>query len=167
MTDLFKTDIKIINPIKFKKNPRGLSRLLALQILFQNDFFENDVDLNLVTKDLINNYLIHEDHDFVDLTLNIEEIFITKLVKGVLENIDEFDLKIASFLKAKYSIETIDNVELQIFRLAMFELKFLNETPTNVIINEYVDIASGFFIEKKINFINGLINSLAKDLRKP
>ena len=167
MTDLFKTDIKIINPIKFKKNPRSLSRLLALQILFQNDFFENDVDLNLVTKDLINNYLIHEDHDFVDLTLNIEEIFITKLVKGVLENIDEFDLKIASFLKAKYSIETIDNVELQIFRLAMFELKFLNETPTNVIINEYVDIASGFFIEKKINFINGLINSLAKDLRKP
>ena len=85
----------------------------------------------------------------------------------MLENIDEFDLKIASFLKAKYSIETIDNVELQIFRLAMFELKFLNETPTNVIINEYVDIAGSFFIEKKISFINGLINSLAKDIRKP
>ena len=96
----------------------------------------------------------------------IEDKFIDQLVYGVKENFEEFDQKIAGFLQAKYSLETLDSVELQIFRLAMFELKFLIEIPTNAIINEYVNLAGGFFIEKKIKFINGLINSLAKELRK-
>jgi N utilization substance protein B len=167
MNDKANIDLKKNNVIKFKNNPRGLSRLLALQILFTDEFFAYQNDFNKIKRELIQDYVIDEEVEGVDISGLIDEKFIDQLVIGVKENIDDFDLKIASFLKAKYSLETIDNVELQIFRLAMFELKFLNEIPTNVIINEYVDIAGSFFIEKKINFINGLINSLAKDLRKP
>ena len=160
------SDLKKNNQIKFKKNPRSLSRLLALQILFTDDFFKNSSDINAIKKELIENYILHEEHEPVDLTSMIEDQFIDQLVFGVKENFEEYDQKIASFLQAKYSLETIDSVELQIFRLAIFELKFLTQIPTNSIINEYVDLAGGFFVEKKIKFINGLINALAKELRK-
>jgi N utilization substance protein B len=160
------SDLKNNNQIKFKKNPRSLSRLLALQILFTDDFFKNSSDVNAIKKELIKNYILHEEYESIDLTDMIDDKFIDQLVFGVKENFEEFDHKIASFLQAKYSLETLDGVELQIFRLAIYELKFLTEIPTNAIINEYVDLASGFYIEKKIKFINGLINALAKELRK-
>jgi N utilization substance protein B len=160
------SDLKNNNQIKFKKNPRSLSRLLALQILFTDDFFKNGSDITLIKNELIENYILHEEHEPINLSDMIEDKFIDQLVYGVKENFEEFDQKIAGFLQAKYSLETLDSVELQLFRLAMFELKFLIEIPTNAIINEYVNLAGGFFIEKKIKFINGLINSLAKELRK-
>jgi hypothetical protein len=40
MNDKANIDLKKNNVIKFKNNPRGLSRLLALQILFTDEFFE-------------------------------------------------------------------------------------------------------------------------------
>ena len=160
------SDLKKNKKIKLKKNPRSLSRLLALQILFTNDFFKNSSDIKSIKKDLIENYILHEEYDSVDLTDMFDDKFIDQLVFGVKENFEEFDQQISGFLQARYSVETLDSVELQIFRLAIYELKYLLEIPTNAIINEYVDLAGGFFVEKKINFINGLVNALAKELRK-
>ena len=46
MNDKANIDLKKINVIKFKNNPRRLSRLLALQILFTDEFFAYQNDFN-------------------------------------------------------------------------------------------------------------------------
>ena len=70
------SDLKNNNQIKFKKNPRSLSRLLALQILFTDDFFKNGSDITLIKNELIENYILHEEHEPINLSDMIEDKFI-------------------------------------------------------------------------------------------
>jgi N utilization substance protein B len=51
---------------------------------------------------------------------------------------------------------------LQILRLAAFEIKFLLDVPTKVVIDEYVGIAASFFDETKVTFVNAVIDGIAK-----
>ena len=38
-------------------------------------------------------------------------------------------------------------------------------TPAKVIINEYTNIASSFFSNSEVNFVNGILDVLAKEFR--
>ena len=49
---------------------------------------------------------------------------------------------------------------------AIFELLFRHNTPTKVIINEYVK-TSEFFLEKgQIKFVNAILDKISKSIRK-
>jgi N utilization substance protein B len=52
-------------------------------------------------------------------------------------------------------------VDLTILRLAVFEMKFDEEIPVKVAINEAVELAKKFGGEESPSFINGVLAKLA------
>jgi N utilization substance protein B len=154
---------------KFKSNYRSLARLIALQVLYQDNFLitndQNDINnLHQIKQDLIENFIIDEQFQEVDLTDKIDRGFIDKLIELVKFNGENFDQLIAKNLR-DHNLNQLESLKLQIFRLAICELKFMPEIPTNAIINEYVDLAGSFLVKNQVNFINGLLVNLVKEIR--
>ena len=52
-------------------------------------------------------------------------------------------------------------MDLNILRLAVFELLFLSDIPRNVTINEAIEVAKKFGTEESASFINGMLDEIA------
>lgn len=151
---------------KHKKSPkkRSLTRLIAIQVAYQFCFFDEKKDLAAVKNDVIQNYVIDADDNISSYEDKIDEEFLDNLLYS-LEVKDKIIEEIQPFLKEGFSFERLDDVLQQILSFATFELKFMKDTPFKVVIDEYVDITASFFEEKKITFINGILENMAKKFR--
>ena len=56
-------------------------------------------------------------------------------------------------------------VDLTALRLSVYELKYEEEIPTKVSINESVELAKRFGGEDSFAFVNGILGRVAKELR--
>ena len=54
----------------------------------------------------------------------------------------------------------------QILRAGAYELVARIDVPTGSVISEYVDVAKAFYDKRESNFVNGLLDAVAKDVRK-
>ena len=95
-----------------------------------------------------------------------DEKFFLSIVKGVDENRLDIGKLVESNLSEEWELNRIDLTMKSIICLAVFELNFLNKIPFKVIINEYVSIARMYFDDKDIGFINGILDSIARKVRK-
>ena len=66
--------------------------------------------------------------------------FTAKILKCFAEKYSEINDIISSHLKG-YTLQRLFKVDLAIITLAVIELKFLKENPTQVVINEAVELA--------------------------
>ena len=53
-----------------------------------------------------------------------------------------------------------------IISLAIFELMNYKNIPLQIILNEYVSIATQFLDQSNTGFINGILDNVAKNIRK-
>jgi N utilization substance protein B len=90
--------------------------------------------------------------------------FAKKLLNGVLEHKDEIDKIIKDHL-IDWSFDRLDKVDKQILRLGVYELKY-TDTPFQIVIDEAVKIAKNFSEDKAKSFINGILDKVAKEVRK-
>jgi len=97
-----------------------------------------------------------------DVVVNDE---IKSVVRGVIENSDSLDQKIAAF-SDKRSIARIPRINLAILRLAIYEALYDDKVPVNVAISEAVKLAEKYAFESDVSFINGILGSFARDLEK-
>ncbi|MGA2152742.1 MAG: transcription antitermination factor NusB [Geobacteraceae bacterium] len=86
--------------------------------------------------------------------------FAEELVAGVVANRDAIDNIIVDKSK-NWAISRMARVDLNILRLAVFELLFLSEIPRNVTINEAIEVAKKFGTEESASFINGMLDEIA------
>ena len=86
--------------------------------------------------------------------------FAEELVTGVVANRDAIDNIIVDKSK-NWAISRMARVDLNILRLAVFELLFLSEIPRNVTINEAIEVAKKFGTEESASFINGMLDEIA------
>jgi N utilization substance protein B len=146
-----------------KSNHKGKSaaRLLGVQILFEMEI--NGKNTKTVVKRLTEDYLKEISQ------LNKNEIsdkdYLIKILNGVSLNQNKIDNYIKENLN-NWSLSRIDSVSRAILRSACFEIHECDDVPPRVIINEYVNISKSFFSEKEPNFINGILDSIAKIYRK-
>lgn len=80
------------------------------------------------------------------------------LVQEMLPEIDEL-LNAAS---SGWKTSRMSKVDLAILRLAVYEMKYDEEVPVKVAINEAVELAKMFGGQESSNFINGVLGKLAK-----
>lgn len=90
--------------------------------------------------------------------------FAKKLLNGVLEHIDEIDEIIKNHL-IDWSFDRLDKVDKQILRTGIYEIKY-TDTPYQIVIDEAVKIAKNFSEDKSKNFINGILDKVAKEVRE-
>ena len=96
---------------------------------------------------------------FEDYELNMkpeDETYISEKSNKILEKLDEIDGMINQKAKG-WTTERMGKIELTILRLAIYELKFDEDVPAGVAINEAVEIAKKFGQEESAGFVNGVL----------
>ena len=92
--------------------------------------------------------------------------FIKDVVTGTLERSELIEEQINTHLNNDVNLVKTDKLLKIILFAAIFELMFKHNTPTKVIINEYV-LASEHFLEKiQIGYLNAILDKISKILRK-
>lgn len=89
--------------------------------------------------------------------------FITNLVEGVIAKIDDIDAVITKYAP-DWPIEQITNVDRNILRIGVYELKFSDVIPSKVAINEAIELAKTFGGESSGRFVNGVLGAIYKDM---
>lgn len=88
----------------------------------------------------------------------------TALIETAVEKQDAIDVSIARRLVG-WKLERIDSVARAILRAGVAELWARKDTPTAVVIDEYVEIAKAFFDGPEPGFVNAALDACAANLR--
>lgn len=89
--------------------------------------------------------------------------YIEKIFFGVFQNISEIDALISQ-KAVGWKIQRISKTALSILRLAIYEIKFFDEIPNSVSINEAVELAKKYATKEDASFINGILSTIVKEL---
>jgi transcription antitermination protein NusB len=150
--------------------PRRRSREIALQILHQMDVGgDPDTDVSR----LIANYFEHlapsgapaadEDDDLPGPAPAIDRALIEELVRGVSNHHAELD-ELLTGLSRNWRVERMGIVERNVIRIALYELKYAQNVPVAVILNEAVELAKRYGAAEGGAFVNGLLDRAAAEL---
>jgi len=82
-----------------------------------------------------------------------------KLFK-VLENLPEIDQMLKEKVEG-WDVNRMGKVDLTILRLAIYEMKYDNDIPEGVAINEAVELAKKFGQDNSKAFVNGVLSKFA------
>lgn len=85
-----------------------------------------------------------------------EKEYIKKVLKGIKEKLEEIDGIILSKLK-NWSLDRIAKIDLAILRLAIYEIKYMEDIPEKVSANEAVELAKTYGNNDSKSFVNGVI----------
>ncbi len=85
-----------------------------------------------------------------------EKEYIESVLKGIKENLAEIDNIILSKLKS-WSFDRIAKIDLAILRLAIYEIKYIEDIPEKVSANEAVELAKTYGNNDSKSFVNGVI----------
>ncbi len=86
------------------------------------------------------------------------------LVEGVFAHMPELDQKI-SVTSKNWQLHRMSVIDRSILRVATYEL-ISQETPTKVVIDEAIELAKKYGTDTSPAFVNGILDTLAKDIRK-
>ena len=139
-----------------KKSPnRHLARESAVEALYAWHSGGNDT---ATIPNLLADRLKQDDKHGQD------EDYLREIVYGVSEHRDALDTLIGAAVQGR-SLRSIAHVELNILRIAVWELQNRLEIPYRVIINEALELTRAYADEPSRGFINGVIDKVAQTLR--
>ena len=135
---------------------RRNARLAAVQVIFQYYFSKSDI--NKIIRDFsnFNEDFLKKKYDSYDKKL------FEKIVLGVCKNQKNIKLLIEENLSENWFYDRVDPTMRSIISLGVYELSYCNNTPHNVIIDEYVSIAGLFFNKTNTGFVNGILDNISK-----
>ncbi|MDD6485069.1 MAG: transcription antitermination factor NusB [Clostridiales bacterium] len=90
--------------------------------------------------------------------------YITTVVNGVDEKREELNSIISAHLKPGWTLARISKASHSILKLAIYEMKYVDDVPPKAAINEAVELAKEYCDEKDAAFVNGLLGAVLKEL---
>ncbi len=141
---------------------RRAARLAAVQALYQMEV--SGASTEDVISDFVAGKLPRETEATYTDTEGDLELF-KVLVEKAVERQRTLDRAIARHLSKGWRLERIDAVARAILRAGAAELEQRRDTPTAVVIDEYVEIAKSFFDGPEPGFINAALDAASRDLR--
>lgn len=82
-----------------------------------------------------------------------------QLIQGVFEHLPELDAAIES-VSERWAPGRIGRIERNILRVALFEMRHRDDVPTNVAINEALEVAKRYGSDDAPRFVNGILDRL-------
>lgn len=145
-----------------RSKSRSAARLAAVQALYQLEMEGTPLAA-----------LLHEFHQhrlgatIEDVTYAEAEVpFFDDIVSGVDKRRAEIDALIAARLSQGWALDRLDRPMRQILRAGTYELLARPDVGTGTVISEYLDVAHAFYDRREAGFVNGLLDAVAKDVRK-
>ncbi len=143
------------------RRARTVARLAAVQALYQMDIAGAGAEA------VIREFTGHRfDADLDGATMaEADEAFFAELVRGVVEAQGEIDRIVVRRLSQGWKLERLDATARAMLRCGAFELAHRADVPTEVVIDEYVELAKSFFEGPEPGFVNGALDAIARDVR--
>ena len=133
---------------------RTLAREVAMKILFARSLGGEDTWEEVLEQSQARDELSDEDKTFLE-----NEVF------GVERHRAELDGLIDGYAKG-WNLNRLAKVDLTLLRMGLFELLYLPEVPVGAAINEAVELSKRYGEDKSYSFINGILGTAARELRK-
>lgn len=130
---------------------RSLIREHIFKILFRAEFYDTD-EFRQQTE-----LYIEELTDARDLELE----YIRNKTNAIIDNLAQID-EIINENSEGWPTNRLGKAELTIMRLAVYELKYDEEIPDGVAINEAVELAKMYGADSAPSFINGVLAKIIK-----
>ena len=89
----------------------------------------------------------------------------TRIVRTAVQHQERLDALITTALPEEWPMLRLDPVLRAVLRAGGAELTMADGPPSRVVINEYMDVAHGFFAGEEPRMVNGLLDRLARELR--
>ncbi len=141
---------------------RLTARLAAVQALYQMDASGAGVDA--VVADFRGHW-IGADIDG-DRFADADAGFFEDIVRGVIRLQMKIDPAIERRLASKWTLPRLDATARAILRSGAYEMIHHPSTPAAVVIDQYVEIAKGFYDDgDEPKFINAALDAMARDIR--
>ena len=130
--------------MKLSYSPKNNPRVIIIQKLYGN-FFNLEQNLTFPK------------HRF--------KKFIKDIVNGTIERNEIIVTEVNNYLSDDVKLNKLDKVFQVIIKSAIFEFLYKTNTPTRIIIKEYLN-ASNFFLEdSQTKYLNALLDKISKKIR--
>jgi N utilization substance protein B len=87
-----------------------------------------------------------------------------KWTQGLWQTMAECDGLITT-AAAKWELSRLSQVDRSILRLGTYQLKYCDDIPAKVVINEAIELAKKFSGESSPGFVNGVLDAIYKTLK--
>jgi transcription antitermination protein NusB len=129
---------------------RRKGRELAMQMLFQADMGKQNPD------EVRKSFWIARDEVEPDTRGFAEDLFRVATARE-----EEIDATIEKH-SANWKLARMSSVDRNVLRMAVAELTGFQGTPAPIVINEALEIARRYSSPESINFLNGVLDAIAK-----
>lgn len=141
---------------------RSQIREQIFKLLFRVEFNDTEDMPEQVELFMETTTLDKDEDDYKEIVLSDEEHeYIIKKYDDIMANIADIDQIIDDNAKG-WSRERLGKVELTILRLAIYEIKYDDDIPVSVAIDQAVELSKRFGRDESYSFINGILASVAK-----
>ena len=135
-----------------QQHDRTAARRLATQVLYQSDILEDDPAA------------IIADERLVDETQLLSK-YARRLIEGTTTHKETIDNDIIS-ASENWALDRMPIVDRSLLRMAAFEMRYVDEVPISVTINEAVNLANEFGGDDSPRFVNGILGRIAIKLEE-
>ena len=140
---------------------RTVARLAAVQALYQME--TSGVGVEAVIREFTEHRFGGELEE--GKLARADERFFAALARGVVEAQASLDRAIGERLAETWRLDRLDATVRAILRAGAFELMRLPDLPSEIVIDEYIEIAKSFFEGPEPAFVNAVLDRLARDER--
>jgi transcription antitermination protein NusB len=149
-----------------KSRARTASRVAAVQALFQSEQAQESPEA------VIDQFVRHRLGQWSGTggfeegrVPEAEAPLFARIVRAAVAQQDTIDRMLVAALPADWPLSRIDPVLRALMRAGGAELGMADGPPAKVVINEYLDVAHGFFAGDEPRMANGVLDRLARLLR--
>jgi len=151
-------------PVPASLRRKSSARLAAVQCLYRLKLMGDDVPAEKLLDEYITQWKDDKDSGAHVISRDAEpdKAYLRKLLTGLLEKRGEIDVVIEAGLSDKWKMDRMSPLLLALIACAIYELRYGGLAPA-IVINEYVTLTGRFFEASEIGFVNGLLDTLAKE----
>ncbi len=133
------------------KMTRREERDVAFKLIFEKSFKYDEDTCDVYIEYLDNNGIQGSD-------------YIRTAFYGVFDNLEEIDSLISS-ASIRRKNERISKATMAILRLGIYEMKFSEDVPVNIAINEAIELAKKYEDDDVPGYVNGVLGNVAKAIQ--
>ena len=134
---------------------RHLARSIVMHVLYQWDFRgKPTAAIPAIVETQLAEFGVGLDKD---------KQYVADTVDGVLANIDAIDKEIEQYA-TNWPLEQLSIVDRNVLRVGVYEMKFNEDIPAKVAINEAIEVAKNYGGPSSGKFVNVILGAMFKEL---
>ncbi|MFI3241112.1 MAG: transcription antitermination factor NusB [Alphaproteobacteria bacterium] len=152
--------------ISKKIKEKSASRLAFVQATYMIDFGEINVDevVKSFVDGKVGHFTLSESEEVIELS-DFDKEYFANITRDMHLKKQDVENSLKGFLKENVELDKLDGIMRSILLCACYELAFSSDIDSKILIQEYMDVAYGFYLKNEPKVINAILDQVAKAVR--